>query len=109
MIPRVDIVALSTEDPTEEGMRQARRAGVSRLTLLERRDPDKVVGYVYLKELLLAEKPPVGGLVSLKRDVLFVPESRTVGEVLDPANPKFHECREDNNESTRVSPSCVKP
>ncbi|MCC7539054.1 MAG: HlyC/CorC family transporter [Deltaproteobacteria bacterium] len=83
MVPRVDAVFLSTEDSTEEGLRQARRAGFSRMPLIEGRDPDKVVGYVYLKDLLMAEKPPAGGLVALKRDVLFVPETRTVGEVLE--------------------------
>ena len=29
--------------------------------------------------------------------------------LLDPLNPTFHECKEDNNVSAKVTPACVKP
>jgi hypothetical protein len=31
----------------------------------------------------------------------------TAAIIIDPKNPTFHECREDNNESPPVKPSCV--
>jgi CBS domain containing-hemolysin-like protein len=45
-------------------------------------NPDHVVGYVYVKDLLLREGRERPTLASLKRDILIVPESRTVGEIL---------------------------
>ncbi|MCA9858018.1 MAG: CBS domain-containing protein, partial [Dehalococcoidia bacterium] len=45
-------------------------------------DPDKVVGYLYVKDLLMAARGSRGAIRDLKRDILFVPESRTVGDLL---------------------------
>lgn len=82
MIPRVDMVTLSLSSDLAEWLQTFRKSGFSRYPVSENGDPDKIVGYVYAKDLLLAESQPKGGLRKLKRDVLFVPELRSVGDLL---------------------------
>src|SRR6185436_14384537 len=41
-----------------------------------------IIGYVYVKDMLLSRTLPKGGLRAYKRDVLFVPDSCPVGELL---------------------------
>jgi CBS domain containing-hemolysin-like protein len=64
-------------------MEQVRRFGYSRYPVAEDGDPDKIVGYVYVKDLLMASRRPRGSIGELKRDILYVPESRTVGQLLN--------------------------
>jgi CBS domain containing-hemolysin-like protein len=82
MVPRVDMTTLSIEDDFQSVLDQVRRHGFSRYPIAEHGDPDKVLGYVYVKDVLMASRPPRDGLRGLKRDVLFAPESLTVGELL---------------------------
>ncbi len=82
MVPRVDMTTLSLEDDFQSVLEQVRRHGFSRYPIAEHGDPDKVAGYVYVKDVLMAARPPRDGLRGLKRDVLFAPESLTVGELL---------------------------
>lgn len=82
MVPRVDMTTLSLEDDFQSVLEQVRRHGFSRYPIAENGDPDKVAGYVYVKDVLMAARPPRDGLRGLKRDVLFAPESLTVGELL---------------------------
>lgn len=83
MVPRVDMATLSLADAPEKAMHIVRTDGYSRLPLIEEHDPDKVVGYIYAKDLLLGDGLPAGGLAALRRDILFVPENRKVGDVLE--------------------------
>ncbi len=83
MVPRVDMETVSLDDPPEAMMETLRINGFSRMPVIEENDPDKVAGYVYMKDLLLGEGLPAGGIAALRRDVLFVPENRTVGDVLE--------------------------
>jgi CBS domain containing-hemolysin-like protein len=82
MVPRVDMATLSLADSLEETLRKVRRLGFSRYPVSEQRDPDKIVGYVYVKDLLMESTKPATGIRELMRDVLFVPETRTVSELL---------------------------
>jgi CBS domain containing-hemolysin-like protein len=82
MVPRVDMYTLSLEASAEQWIEQMRRSGFSRYPVTEDGDPDHVVGYVYVKDLLLNQALPKGGLRALKRDVLFVPDSSPVGDLL---------------------------
>jgi len=82
MVPRVDVAFLSQLDSAKQLLAAARTCGFSRIPLIEGRDPDKVQGYVYVKDLFLAEELPAGGISAVRRDILFVPESRKVGDVL---------------------------
>lgn len=82
MIPRVDMTILSLLDDFDTWMVEIRRSGYSRYPVSESRDPDRLIGYVYVKDILLAERRPRGGVSALKRDVLLVPEMSSVGDVL---------------------------
>lgn len=82
MIPRVDMKILSLSDDFETCMQHVRRTGFSRYPVAEDGDPDKIAGYVYVKDLLMASRTPRGNIGELKRDILYVPESRSVGQLL---------------------------
>lgn len=82
MVPRVDMVTLSLTADIDHWLDTIRQSGFSRYPVSENGDPDKIVGYIYAKDLLLSAAPPKRGLRGLKRDLLFVPESSTVGDLL---------------------------
>ncbi len=83
MVPRVDVKLLSLSDDFETCMQQVRRTGFPRYPVAEDGDPDKIVGYVYVKDLLMASRHTRAAAIGeLKRDILYVPESRTVGQLL---------------------------
>jgi CBS domain containing-hemolysin-like protein len=83
MVPRVDMSVLSIEAdlPTVEA--RMRREGYSRYPLSENNDPDRIVGYLYAKDVWGAPRPLRGTVSQFRRDILFVPQSRTVAEVLE--------------------------
>jgi CBS domain containing-hemolysin-like protein len=81
MVPRVDMEILSLADDFDAWMERVRRSGYSRYPVSKDRDPDHVIGYVYVKDLIF-HGPSRPAPASLKRDILIVPESRTVGEIL---------------------------
>lgn len=83
MVPRVDMSVLSVEAELDTAEPRMRREGYSRYPLSEHNDPDRIVGYVYTKDVWTAARPLRGGLAALRRDILFVPEARTVAEVLE--------------------------
>jgi CBS domain containing-hemolysin-like protein len=82
MIPRVDMQWLSLSDDFDTCMGKVRRFGFSRYPVADQGDPDKIVGYVYVKDLLTASAESRAHIGELKRDILYVPESRTVGQLL---------------------------
>ncbi len=83
MVPRVDISMFSLEDDIARCEERMRREGYSRYPLSEKNNPDRIVGYVYAKDLWAAPRPLRAGLSALRRDILFVPETRVVTEVLE--------------------------
>jgi CBS domain containing-hemolysin-like protein len=83
MVPRVDMSVLSVEADLDSAEPRMRREGYSRYPLSEHNDPDRIVGYVYTKDVWTAARPLRGGLSALRREILFVPEARTVAEVLE--------------------------
>lgn len=82
MVPRVDMVTLSLDKNLDQWFDIIRASGFSRYPVSESGNPDKIIGYLYAKDLILAENRPKGGIRSLKRDILFVPESSSVGDLL---------------------------
>jgi CBS domain containing-hemolysin-like protein len=83
MVPRVDMVVLSTDAGADECIAAVRQHGFSRYPLCEDGDPDRIVGYLHVKDLLsLSDESASGSLLDLKRDVLFVPETAKVGDLL---------------------------
>ncbi len=82
MVPRVDMVVLSTEDDVDSCLEMVKKHGYSRYPLCETGNPDRVVGYVHVKDLIIAAGAPKHALDTVKRDVLFVPEAARVGDLL---------------------------
>ena len=82
MLPRVDMHTLSLSQTLDEWLIEIRKSGYSRYPVTQEGNADHIRGYVYVKDLLLAQTPPRNGLRGLLRDLLFVPESLPLGEVL---------------------------
>ncbi len=83
MVPRVDIAYLPIGTRGSEAIEYLRREEYTRVVLTERNDLDRVAGYLYSKDLLL--DPTAGNRADLKgirRDVLYVPESQSLVDVL---------------------------
>src|SRR6185295_1976466 len=72
MLPRQDVVYLSTTRPLGENLRLARRTGHTRFPLCDG-DLDHVVGLVHIKDLFHRDRPPAS-LQEVARDIAFVPE-----------------------------------
>ncbi len=81
MVPRVDMVYLSTTWSLEENLRIAQQYGFTRFPLCEG-DPDKVIGIVHVKDLYRARQHGIDTLRHIARDCLIVPESKPLDELL---------------------------
>jgi CBS domain containing-hemolysin-like protein len=82
MVPRVDIVSVPVGITVPDAVERFRQHGYSRVLVTKERSLDDVIGYLYVKDLLDRDAASAADLTSLKRDVLFVPESRSLIEVL---------------------------
>jgi CBS domain containing-hemolysin-like protein len=80
MVPRGDVVYLSTETALEENLALARRSGHTRFPLCEG-DLDNVVGIVHIKDLFRAETAPAD-LRTVARPVSFVPETTPLDKLM---------------------------
>src|SRR5262249_24348068 len=80
MVPRADVVYLTTTKSLEENLRLARSSGHTRFPLCDG-DLDRVLGLVHIKDLCRSTEP----LTSLReraREISFVPESLTLDRLL---------------------------
>lgn len=84
MLHRTKIVFLSTRRRIEENLRVARQSGHSRFPLCDG-SIDQIVGMVHLKDLmwLVQDKAAQASINSIKRDVLFVPETMPLERLLN--------------------------
>jgi CBS domain containing-hemolysin-like protein len=80
MIPRQDVVYLSTTRTMAENLRNARRSGHTRFPLCEG-DLDHVVGLVHIKDLFRRERP-LSSLREIAREIAFVPETLELDRLL---------------------------
>ncbi len=80
MIPRSDVVFLSTAAPMEENMNIARSSGHTRFPLCEE-DLDHTLGLVHIKDLFRATQTPAS-LNEVRRPISFVPETATADRLL---------------------------
>jgi CBS domain containing-hemolysin-like protein len=80
MIPRGDVVYLSTKRSVKENLDIARRSRHTRFPLCDG-DLDHVIGLVHIKDLFRAGDPP-SDLKAVARDLKFVPETLTVDRLL---------------------------
>jgi CBS domain containing-hemolysin-like protein len=83
MLPRQDVVYLSTTRPLEENLRLARRSGHTRFPLCEG-DLDHVIGLIHIKDLFRRERPltSVTSLKEVAREISFVPETLQLDRLL---------------------------
>src|SRR6185436_9288850 len=82
MVPRTDVVVLSTTKSIEENLETIRVSRHTRYPLCEG-TLDQTIGLIHVKDLLLAQlRGPGMTLEQLKRDILFVPENSTVESLL---------------------------
>ncbi|HEX9942575.1 MAG TPA: hemolysin family protein [Thermoanaerobaculia bacterium] len=80
MVPRQDVVYLSTTRLLAENLRIARRSGHTRFPLCEG-DLDHVVGLIHIKDLFRRERP-LTSLTEVAREIAFVPETLTLDRLL---------------------------
>lgn len=82
MVPRTDVVVLSTTKSIADNLEIIRTTRHTRYPLCDG-TLDQTIGLIHVKDLLLAQlKGPGRPLAELKRDVLFVPENSTVEALL---------------------------
>jgi CBS domain containing-hemolysin-like protein len=84
MIPRTDMVAISSEMTLEQSVAVFQECGHSRVPVFEK-SPDHIVGILYVKDIIGAiyagrYDQSVHGL---KREALFVPEMMRIADLLD--------------------------
>lgn len=83
MVPRVDVVSLPVDTALTEAEKFVRRHQYSRVVLTKAKSLDEVAGYLYAKDFLQVEnRAPATTLAQMRRDVLFVPESQGLLDVL---------------------------
>ncbi len=75
MVPRTEVRFLDAALPVVDGVALLRAAGHSRFPVTDG-GPDEVVGFVHLRDVLLAE--PVGTVAGLIRDIARLPASKPV-------------------------------
>lgn len=81
MVPRGDVVYLSTERPLAENLKVARDSGHTRLPLCKGDDLDRVIGMIHIKDLFRTESPVVA-LEEVSRKIPMVPETLTLDRLL---------------------------
>jgi CBS domain containing-hemolysin-like protein len=83
MVPRVDVFSLPVTTSGNEAIRHLRANQYSRVPLTKEKSADDVVGYLYAKDFILdPDATRLTTLESVRRDVLFVPETQTLLDVL---------------------------
>jgi CBS domain containing-hemolysin-like protein len=80
MVPRADVAFVTLEDAVEDAVQLSRERGYTRLPLCEG-DLDHVTGFVHIKDLLIGDARPAT-LKSVRRNVLFVPETLSLDRLL---------------------------
>ena len=80
MLPRQDVVYLSTERSLPENLRLARRSGHTRFPLCQG-DLDHVIGLIHIKDIFHRERP-LTSLTEVAREIAFVPETLELDRLL---------------------------
>lgn len=80
MLPRQDVIYLTTTRPVAENLRIARRSGHTRFPLCEG-DLDHVIGVIHIKDLFRRERP-ITSFQEVAREIAFVPETLELDRLL---------------------------
>ena len=92
MLPRPDMIAVSTDETIEDAIDRAIEGGFSRLPAYEQ-STDNIVGLVYLKDLVRRARDGEGNQLvrTALREAKHVPEQKRVAELLNEMqNEQFH-------------------
>ena len=81
MVPRVDMVYLSTTWPLARNVEVAVESGFTRYPLCEG-DRDHVIGMIHIKDLLAIAGNPNADIRTIKRDIIGIPETKPIDELL---------------------------
>jgi CBS domain containing-hemolysin-like protein len=82
MVPRVDVAYLPIDTKWADALAYLQEQRFTRVLLSKERSLDEIAGYLYAKDFLLAGQDAQPNLWGVRRDVLFVPESQTLMDVL---------------------------
>jgi len=83
MVPRVDMFTLPISTSGEEAVRQIRMHQYSRVVLTKEHSVDEIAGYLYAKDFLVDPAAvKLKDLTSVRREIMFVPESQSLLDVL---------------------------
>jgi CBS domain containing-hemolysin-like protein len=83
MVPRVDVFTIPLSTTGEEAVRQIRTHQYSRVLLTKERSVDEIGGYLYAKDFLVdPAASKLADLTGVRRDILFVPETQSLLDVL---------------------------
>ncbi len=83
MVPRVDVFSLPVATPGAKAIAEMRTHQYSRVLLTKGRSVDEVAGYLYVKDFLVDPRgADLDDLTSVVREILFVPETQTLLDVL---------------------------
>ncbi len=81
MVPRVDMVYLSTTWSIGRNIEVATENGFTRYPLCDG-DRDHVVGMVHIKDLLAIAGDPQAEIAGIKREIIGIPETKPIDELL---------------------------
>jgi CBS domain containing-hemolysin-like protein len=79
MVPRPDIVFLSTDRPLAENRKIAENSGYTRFPLCEEGSTDEIIGMIHIRDLLRFKS---GDLLSIVIDLPRVPETKPIDQLL---------------------------
>jgi CBS domain containing-hemolysin-like protein len=83
MVPRVDVFTIPISSTGDEAIRQIRMHQYSRVVLTKEHSVDEIAGYLYAKDFLVdPAATKLGDLTTVRRDLLFVPETQSLLDVL---------------------------
>ena len=87
MVPRPDIVFLSTEKSLAENIRRADESNFTRLPLVEDNSPDNIIGMIHIRDLARLERQrsdesDAEKLRRIARDLPRLPETKPIDQLL---------------------------
>ena len=87
MVPRPDIVFLSTNKSLADNARRADESDFTRLPLVEENSPDEIIGMIHIRDLVRVERQQSDGsdaekLRRIARDLPRIPETKQIDQLL---------------------------
>jgi CBS domain containing-hemolysin-like protein len=81
MVPRVDMICLSTTWTIGHNVEVAIENGFTRYPLIEE-DRDHVIGMVHIKDVLARAGDPKADILTVRREILTIPETKAIDDLL---------------------------